>query len=393
MLVGAAYRDITPEEVRGLHLAGFGSGRTALGVLDPLEVGALYLKEGDAEVVLVTLDCIGVNSPTVEAIRARTTGLDTGAIIVTATHTHSAPDTIGMWGPAFLGIVPRKSGVDPAWLEHLIAQSVEAIQEAKARAVTASMRAVSVDIAAEWTRNDREGGGRYDEAVCLAFEREDSTRIATLLNFASHPEALWNENRLVSAEHPGYFRSRQRALHPSAVPLYISGPLGGMLTPNVPEESDEAARQAYVRRLGEHLAEVVEGALKDAEVVPNPELRHRSSQVKLANDNRRFSLLSRLGLIGVKLQGGVIETEVHHLQIGDAEALSAPGEMLPELGHEVRALMASPHRLLLGLAIDELGYILPEAQYDDRAYRYERSMSLGRNTAKSLLDTHRALLS
>ena len=393
MLAGAAARDITPSEIEGIHLAGFGAGRTAIGVLDPIEVGALYLKEGEVEVVLVAIDCIGVNLPTVEAIRERVEGLERSAIIVTATHTHSAPDSIGMWGPAFLGLVPRKSGVDPAWLEQMIHASADAISEARYKAEEAHLRAASVDIDAAWTRNDREGGARYDEAVCLAFERPTGERIATLLNFASHPEALWTDNRLVSAEHPGYFRNRSRELHPESVPLYISGPLGGMLTPNVPEASDAQARADYVARLGHHLAEVAEGALSRTQALEAPKLSHRSAQITLKNSNRRFSLLSRMKLIGAKLEDGVIETEVHHLEIGSAQALSAPGELLPELGHQVRALMSAPHRLLLGLAIDELGYILPEAQYDDRAYRYEKSMSLGRDTAAALLEAQRALLS
>ena len=78
---------------------------------------------------------------------------------------------------------------------------------------------------------------------------------------------------------------------------------------------------------------------------------------------------------------------------GDVEALTAPGEMLPELGHRIRGLMRAPHGLLLGLAIDEMGYIVPTEQFDDREYRYERSMSLGRGTADHLVAAYEALLS
>jgi hypothetical protein len=392
VFAGAASRDITPEHVEGLHLAGFGAGRTALGVLDPLEVGALYLKTEDTEVALVTIDCIGLNLPVVQAIRARVEGLEGSAIVIMATHTHSAPDTIGMWGPTFFGLVPRKSGVDPDWLEHVIQSTADAVVEARTSAQPAHLKTASFDIDASWTRNDRTGGGRYDQAVSLAFEGVDGVRIATLLNFASHPEALWTDNRLISAEHPGYFRARMRELHPGT-PLYFSGPLGGMLTPNVSEDGDAATRQAYVRDLGRHLAEASEAALSQATPEATPVLVHRRAELMLKNDNRRFTLLSRLKLIGVKLVRGQVETEVHHLKIGQAQALTAPGEMLPELGHRVRALMESPHGLLLGLAIDELGYILPTEQYDDREYRYERSMSLGRGTADALVAAQRALLS
>jgi hypothetical protein len=361
-------------------------------VLDPLEVGALYLKAGDTEVALVTIDCIGLNLPVVQAIRARVTDVPATSIIIMATHTHSAPDTIGMWGPAFLGLVPRKSGVDPSWLETVIQATADAIDEARTSAQPAQMKAASFDVDATWTRNDRTGGGRYDQAVSLAFESQDGGRIATLLNFASHPEALWTDNRLISAEHPGYFRARMRELHPGT-PLYFSGPLGGMLTPNVAEDGDTETRQAYVRDLGHHLAEATETALNQERWETESALVHHAADLTLKNDNRRFTLLSRLKLIGVKLRRGHVETEVHHLKIGQAQALTAPGEMLPELGHRVRALMDCPHGLLLGLAIDELGYILPAEQYDDREYRYERSMSLGRGTAEALIAAQRALLS
>ena len=391
MRAGAASLDITPTKPEGLFLAGFGSGRTALGVLDPLEVGALYLESEGTEVALVTVDCIGLNMPAVRAIRQRVEGLDDASIIVAATHTHSAPDTIGMWGPAFLGLLPKASGVDDAWMEEVITTAAKAIEQARAEAEPARLKAATLPVAAEWTRNDRKGGGRYDDAVALALDAEDGRRIATLLNFASHPEALWTDNRLISAEHPGYFRAQMRALT-EGTPLYFSGPLGGMLTPNVPEESDEATRQAYVRDLGEHLASLCHEALKAADYSAETTVEHRSAPLSLKNGNRRFSLLSRMKLIGVELREGQITTEVHHLKLGDVEALTAPGEMLPELGHQVRGLMASPHGLLLGLAIDELGYILPTEQFDDREYRYERSMSLGRGTADAIVAAHRALL-
>jgi hypothetical protein len=392
LLAGAASRDITPTTTDGLHLAGFSAGRTALGVLDPLEVSALYLRSGDTEVALVSVDCVGLNRPVVQRIRQHVSDMDDTAIVVAATHTHSAPDTIGMWGPVFLGFLPRKSGIDRGWLAHLERSAAEAIIAARDAAVPATLKAASFDVDPTWTRNDRKGGGRYDGAVALALDSEGGERIATVLNFASHPEALWAQNRLISAEHPGYFRARMRELCPG-VPLYFSGPLGGMLTPNVPEDSDESTRQAYVRDLGHHLAEVTQAALATADPVPEPTLEHTSAPLLLPNRNWRFSLLRRLNLIQAELSGGKAHTEVHHLRLGAVEALTAPGEMLPELGHRIRGLMRAPHGLLLGLAIDEMGYIVPTEQFDDREYRYERSMSLGRDTADALVAAHEALLS
>ncbi len=391
LLAGAASRDITPQQTDGLHLAGFGAGRTALGVLDPLAVSALYLTQGETEVALVSVDCIGLSRPTVQKIRERIPDLADTSIVVASTHTHSAPDTLGMWGPTLFGFLPRRSGVDTPWLEQLVQSAADAVIAARNDARPAHLKATTFEVDPDWTRNDRKGGGRYDGAVALALDGEDGARIATVLNFASHPEALWFDNRLISAEHPGYFRTHTEALA-GGVALYFSGPLGGMLTPNVAENSDEATRQAYVRDLGVHLAERAHAALADTETASTPGLEHTHAPLALSNRNWRFSLLRRLNFIEAELNGGKALTEVHHLRLGEVEALSAPGEMLPELGHQVRALMDAPHRMLLGLAIDEMGYILPAEQFDHREYRYERSMSLGRDTAAELLAAHQALL-
>ena len=50
--------DITPP--LGTSLAGYCGARYAEGVLDPIELNALALREGEKTVVMIGIDCLGM---------------------------------------------------------------------------------------------------------------------------------------------------------------------------------------------------------------------------------------------------------------------------------------------------------------------------------------------
>ena len=93
LTAGVSVVDISPKDSQFLfgypHVE-----RMSEGVHDPLLSAALYLSDGKTQVMFVTNDNIFV--PTDLAARARkriedATGLAAGNIMLTATHTHSAP--------------------------------------------------------------------------------------------------------------------------------------------------------------------------------------------------------------------------------------------------------------------------------------------------------------
>jgi hypothetical protein len=389
---GAASADITPADLGGTFLAGFGLDRRAEGVLEPLAASALHLESGDVRVVLVSADLLALPRPLVDEIRARVSAAGgQRAILCCATHTHSGPDTLGLWGRSLFGKLPIASGVDRAYLDWLAGRVASCVDEAAARAVPARLRAASFAAPARWTRNDRRGGARFDHAAALAVEDREGRRIATLVNYASHPETLWSGNRLVSPDFPGAFRRRSAQLA-GGVPLYVSGPLGAMLTPDLPREASDDERRRFCDALGTALAELAEEALAGAAADPDPVLRHAARSVRLPNANWRFRLFQRLGWLPARIRDGCVENEVHWLRLGDVEAVSAPGEVAPELGARMRAGLRARHRLILGLCDDEVGYVLEPGMFDDPEYRYEATVSLGRDTAALLLAAQDALV-
>lgn len=94
--IGWGQADMTP--ARPVPLAGQFHVRISEGVRSPLSVTALALDSGQDHVVFVTLDLVGFSDVLVERIRqgaARLAGLDVDKLVMSVTHTHTAPETRG----------------------------------------------------------------------------------------------------------------------------------------------------------------------------------------------------------------------------------------------------------------------------------------------------------
>ena len=75
---------------------------------------------------------------------------------------------------------------------------------------------------------------------------------------------------------------------------------------------------------------------------------------------------------------GSIMTEVNVINIGKAQIITMPGEVLPSIGYRLREAMTSKYKFQIGLGNDELGYIIPADEWDPT--QYEESMSVGMQT-------------
>lgn len=392
LLCGAAAMDITPRAfVPGIRLAGFGFNRRATEVLDPLEAVALHLDDGKRGVTLVSVDLIGLGLPYVERVRARVSE-EEGEIYVCATHCHSAPDTIGLWGRSIFGVFPLTSGVEEAYMEQVVRGIGAAVWEARRSVRPVKVKVNRFDVPSEWTRNDRRGGGKEDFGYVLAFEGEDGRRVATVVQFATHPETLWEKNTLVSADYPGHVRRRLREVCGGEA-LFFSGALGGMVTPNVPLDWDLERRKAEIGRLGKGIGDLAAAAVEEGEVLESVGLFVKRAKVELPLRNLRFRVAGRMGLIRRDFVLDSVLSEVFLVRIGEeVSILSAPGECTPEAGRKLVSLLPGRYRMVFGLGCDEVGYILTEEQFADKEYRYERSMSLGPETLERLIRVAKGLV-
>ena len=98
---------------------------------------------------------------------------------------------------------------------------------------------------------------------------------------------------------------------------------------------------------------------------------------------------------------GAVITEANLLKIGPAWFAAVPGELLPKLGLTLKAdLRRAGAQVtgIIGLANDELGYILPREVYAypkdpfEPGDHYEETMSIGPEAGPRLLQAVRSIL-
>jgi hypothetical protein len=95
----------------------------------------------------------------------------------------------------------------------------------------------------------------------------------------------------------------------------------------------------------------------------------------------------------IEVQGEVV-TETSLLRLGDCWLAGVPGELLPALGLEIKRRLRQGGAVtagVIGLAGDELGYILPQEVYVyprnplDPGEHYEETMSVGPEAGPRLM--------
>ncbi len=382
---GAATIDITPSLREPVYLAGFAPNRTATSILHPLGISALVIDDGtQGRVCMVTADLIGLLNPVVERIRTRVAHLVAPEqLLVCSTHTHSGPDTLGLWGPALFGVNYR-SGVNLDYLDRVVELAGRAVEEACAGLRPVELAATSFEAPPHWVRNDRQAGGHFPRATVLTAHDKDGP-YALLLNYAAHPEALWEDNRSLSPDYPAPLRNHLAALgwrHP----LFFSGPLGAMLTPAVPVGADLDDRVRYIEFFGRMLAELTHRQAMDASPLDGP-VRTARKQLSIPNENRRFTFAHKVGLIPRPMGDGTIQTEVFAGRIGALRIASVPGEPSPEVGDQIAEAIGGEPAMLMALGQDELGYIIPVDFFRNKEYKYEQTMSVGPHMAATVVST------
>lgn len=423
LYAAAGKADITPDlEKETVWLAGFGaSGRRAKGVHDPLYVRALVVSDGKKTVALVGVDTLGLYREDVEDIRAELgwQGKDR-YLFVSATHSHSTPDSLGLWG-RFIGV----SGVDKRYHARLKGAVAELVKELSGKLREAEMTAArSTPDPRSLCRDSRDPVVIDPELNALAFRTKKGESIGTLVRWSCHAEVMDSRNFQVTADFPGPMCSRIEEKTGGGC-VFFPGAIGGLMTPDVDDSLTGEDRFKEMARVGHRVADEALGALK------GETYRHRRAEVSFSTrvvslpvENSRYlfflpnlafghtpyaadgKAVGRLKTYWYSLRHLVswplperlrptVVSEVSLVEIGPVRILGIPGELFPELaiggydggfrfdyplvrptnpnppdlekapkGPYLRKKLKAKHGLIVGLANDMLGYFVPEYDFE-----------------------------
>lgn len=371
--VGAAEADITPGTEQ--WLAGFSLARSATGTHSPLRARAIVFEVGALRIAVVGVDNLGLQRQDVDWIKSGIAGIPNGCVLLCSSHTHAAPDLVGLWGWYLLS-----SGRDRAYLAQVRAGIVEAVAGAVARLRPARLVRGAARAPREgWMRNTNRAGV-FDPrlTVLQAYDRDDGAPLAALLHVPCHPEVLRRDNTLVSADFVGDLCDRWRDAGLGQA-VFVNGALGAMVTPR--PRGVEA-----VARFGGELFDAMRRSLESARPVEVRDAEIRRRDVFLPMQSLMLSLARALVLIPRDLYAGHLRSTVGYLRIGELEACALPGETEPGFAARVYSGANRADMLLLGLVDDEVGYLMSERDARDPEFGYERGMSPGPESGERVLE-------
>src|SRR5436190_12343416 len=223
--VGFGESDITPkvdDKTKPVFIAGFGRNRRASGVHDPLKARAIVLQDADTKIAFVSVDLVGLFHGAVESARKRLPGFS--YVLVSSTHNHEGPDTLGLWGPnAF------QSGIDRAYMKLAEDGIVTAVASAQ-RALRPARARLGAARAPELLHDGREPYIKHDELVAVQFlDPKTDEAVGLVVQWNCHPETLDSKNTLVSADFVGAVVKHLEDGYRCPV-VYLTGTVGGLMT-------------------------------------------------------------------------------------------------------------------------------------------------------------------
>jgi neutral ceramidase len=293
--VGVAEADITPPV--GFPMAGYYHERLAEGVIDPLKAKAIVFRGAETESALVVCDLIGTATDLSRAIRdaaSERTGIPAANIVVSATHSHTAPDYMK---ELYLNLGGQRR--DPSRAEYiakLISGPVDAIVAAHAAAVPVAIRSGSAiqttpvsfnrrsvmrdGSVKTWQSYDnpevvRAAGPIDPEISLLAIGDDSDNPLGILSNFALHLDTVGGMKW--SADYPYFIEQtlRQR-FGQELISIFGTGCCGDINHVNPASKERNGAD-----KIGSAIGETIRQRMPELKTIDRPRLAVKSRVVRL----------------------------------------------------------------------------------------------------------------
>lgn len=375
--VGAAVRVITPDPLLPVS-GGIGVPKKSVEKKGDLFARAIVFEKGGVRLAIVSVDNLGWTSALGDRSRALIKGIPAENILIGSTHTHSAPDAYGF--PDETG----KSNVDLKYLDWCVKQIADAVQEAEKNIVPASLK-IAVGEAKGKIAYNYYADKLYDPRCGVIQAIANSGKvIATLVNYAVHPEVIGSGQGILSPDlcGPLYERIESKA---GGVAIFMNGAQGGMVTADTRlENGKEVNTWEECIRIGNLLADEALRIVENSAVQKDPVLSCASRTIEFPVESEMMQYILKNSPIKMSsVKENAVTTRLNYVQIGTARVLTIPGEALPNIGYYIKRNMNTDHAFLFGLTNDAFGYMLTKVDFNSfKRYEYVTRTSLGEMTGE-----------
>ena len=380
---GAAMKDITPDHLIPIS-GGMGTPDMPKDFKGKLTVRAFVLEKGATRIAIVSVDNIGWPAYLGDRSRKLIKGVAPENVLIGATHAHSCPDAYGFTDEK------GNTGADLKYLDWCVTQVAAAVNEAVSKLEPASLRTAVGEAKGKIAYNyyaDKLYDPRCGIIQAIATSGKNSGKpIATLVNYAIHPEILGTKSLLISPDlcGPLYDRIESKTC---GMAIFMNSAQGGMVTadtrlPNGKEAND----WNECIRIGNLLADEAMRIIEPAPVQQNPEIYCASKVITFPIDSEKMRYVFQHSPLAADARNqnsdfSKVSTRLNLLNIGKAQIVTIPGEALPNIGFYVKRKMKSSQPMLFGLTNDAFGYMLTKEDFGGfERYNYVSRTSLGEMT-------------
>jgi hypothetical protein len=375
-----AIRNVTPDPLLPVS-GGVGASHPVTEKKGDLTVRALVLENSGTRIALVGADFLGFPSVLGDKVRSKVEGIHPENILIGATHTHSAPDCYGF---------PDGQGgfaTDLKYLDRVCNEMADAINEAVAHLQTSQLKIASGEAKGKIAYNYYAPDLYDPRCNVLQTLTPDGKVIATLVNYAIHPEVIGSSQGILSPDLVGPLY-QQIAEKTGGVAIFMNSAQGGMITAdNRAPEGKEHRDWNECERIGRLLGDEALRIVGDAKPQTNPMLFCTNQTVDFKVDSPLLLQVMKVSPLGYKAQRhGYVSTMMNVVNIGNAQIITIPGEALPNIGYYLKRKMHGEVNFLFGLTNDAFGYILTKEDFNSfKRYQYVSRTSLGEGTADTLI--------
>ncbi len=379
---GAAMRNITPKTLIPIS-GGMGTPEVPIGTKGELTVRALVLDKGKTRFAIVSVDNIGWPAYLGDRSRKLIKGIAPENILIGATHAHSCPDAYGFTDEN------GNTGADLKYLDWCVTQIADAVNEAVSKLEPASLKTAVGQAKGKIAYNyyaDKLYDPRMGVIQAIATTGKNAGKpIATLVNYATHPEILGTSRKLISPDlcGPLYDRIESKA---GGMAIFMNSAQGGMVTADTRlENGKEANDWEECIRIGNLMADEALRIISSAPDQLNPEIFCASKNIRFPVDSEIMRFVFKHSPLATEAAKNSdftsITTRLNLLNIGKAQVVTIPGEALPNIGFYVKRKMKSDQPFLFGLTNDAFGYMLTKEDFGSfERYSYCSRTSLGEMT-------------
>ena len=414
---GCSKVNITPP--LGIPLIG-SYGKPSDDILDELYAKALVLNDGTNTVAIVSADLLytpleEITNP-VRGIIKEKIGIPEQNILVCATHTHSGPEVFTRTKVPREGRLPA-SQIDQSYLATLIkkiAGSVfmahknmgavrigaakgeipEIVYNRRLKSADGSVR-MAFTLAPEVTATRRiETGPKGSVKVTFALGPEepelvfgpvdpevwvlrvedmDGVIIGSLVNFGCHPVCIYPSlSTSISADYPSYATQAVEQME-GGICLFTLGLAGN----TVPIQRGVKPRQQIGKALGGE-------ALRRLQLIPTTErvtLKALKKEIKFPT--KKAALPN--GSTDNDRTPDYVTTEIQVLKLGDIYILGLPGEILVEVGLQIKKRAGLENLFIVTLSNDAVGYVCHSQAYEEGGYEPGSGTNLAKGAGEIMI--------